>query len=107
MQIKGRLISAGVAVACVLAGCGAAHEPPTNQPSDSARVVATCDEGERELEVVLHHGVLGNPGPGYAKLEVERTGRESLPLIASITSSTPRHQVLRHAVRHATPVFCR
>jgi hypothetical protein len=86
MQIKARRISAGVAVACVLAGCGAAHEPLTNRPSDSARVVAICDEGQRELEVVLHHGVLGNPGPSYAKLEIERTGRESLPLIASITA---------------------
>jgi hypothetical protein len=43
-----------------------------------------------ELDVIARHGVLENPGPGYTKLEIERTIHESLPLLARISNEV-RH----------------
>ncbi len=78
----------GIFGTCLLlvAGCGSTHSagttPVATRPalaSTAARASALCAEAQREIDVILRHGV--DPSPTVLPTEIPRTARESLPVI--------------------------
>jgi hypothetical protein len=85
-----------VGVCLALAGCGSTHSAgathtaaqPARSSTALAQATALCAEAQREINVILRHGV--DPSPTVLPTEIPRTARESLPVIDALVPKLRR-----------------
>lgn len=93
----------------VLTGCGGTHGAATMHvaaqaplPTAQVQTITACSEAQRELDVILRHGV--DPSPTVLPTEIPRTAKESLPVIDALLVRLRQigdgHPSVRRALRN-------